>query len=55
MTMVDKYLATEMFEFNSLSQFSMADSLVIMPRPPIQDQEIWARFPKNLMITLGFS
>ena len=24
MTMVDKYLATEMFEFNSLSQFSIA-------------------------------
>ena len=24
MTMVDKYLATEMFEFNALSQFSIA-------------------------------
>jgi len=27
MTMVDKYLATEMFEFNALSQFSIALSI----------------------------
>ena len=38
MTMVDKYLATEVFEFNALSQciiYTMADGFVIFAKDSI--------------------